>query len=319
MHRSVVSLMVVVVCFCACQTVDAGKRRAGLTRCPRPICVPNCRRVLYPCPAVCAPICRDVPPAGQCPTTKIAEIPTGMTSSAVPTSVCLWELSDCSANPVSYAGTMYADCNGSVCVCSGGLCSSATPPVIEPGTPVVVDDEFVALLMDDKRDYLYASVVQPPLLNRPPKEVRSNKHVIPCAVPDKSIMIPPNEGDIMPNWGQNLWRVKYLKALQLRDNSDAQFFALYKVFNAVGGNPDGKTDLPGDIYIGIRTTDPGNPANVPGGMSIININSNQVKKLEKNNSGVIREVVVQLAIPQRGQSGNTGNPRKWFHLYGAEY
>jgi hypothetical protein len=185
-----------------------------------------------------------------------------------------------------------------------GSCGSTTPPIIGPGTPVVVEDEFVAFLMHDKRDYHYVSVEQPALSNRLPKTIRSNKQVIPFSVPDKSEMIPENVGDIMTDWGKNLWRVKYLKALQLRNNSDSQFFALYKVFNENWGNPDGATDLPGDIYIGIRTTNPGNPGNVPGGMSIINFNSNNVKELEKNNNGVIREVAVQLAIPQKGQSGN---------------
>lgn len=250
----------------------------------------------------------------SCPTQKIAELPMGMFT------VCVWEMTNCTTTPPSYAGMMYADCAGAASQCIDGACSALNPPAIEPSPPRSLVDEFIATSIpapQNSGNSNTSELIAAMALRT--KIVRSNRKANPVTPSEPAKVIPATAGDIMPNWGRNGWEAKYLKCVRVRTTLDSsQYFALYKLFRRDENNSGGDVDLETDKYVGIRlTTGPALP--VPGGMSVVPMNSANFQALDKNETDAIVEVAVRVPVPQKGPSGTPGNPKKWFHLYGASF
>ncbi|MBL8814588.1 MAG: hypothetical protein JNL58_01065 [Planctomyces sp.] len=261
------------------------------------------------------------PNAELCPTTKLAQIPIGIPGTGGATTVCVWELTNCKNNPVTYAGMVYANCNGAECNCVGGACVAPSPPSLELGTGTMLVDETFAFAGARSQDYLFAELKEPleDERNRP-KTVRSNKKVFSFEIPLYKTMIPGSVGEIMPDWGVKLWRVKYVKALEVRGEGGSQYFALYKIFRDNDRADAGERDVPGDLYIGIRTSDLSGVRELPGGLQLIEATSPQVRKLDANNNCIVREIAVQVPVKKLISGNEKEETRlKWFHLYGSEY
>lgn len=260
------------------------------------------------------------PDDSNCPIGIIAEFPQEGTAT-----LCMWELSNCTAMPPVSTGFIYSACSGDVCSCMGTNCApGTTPPEIEPAPPTEVEDELpppvegeepappeesVQRLRQEGGDYILTanSVAQAGRT----KKLRSNKKNFPSRMPFARDLIPANAGDLM-GFGKNNHKVKYLKVLKLRVGSVDEYYGLYKVYNNAS-NPGGTQDLPADHYVGVRMGPPtGTP---PGGIVPVNSNApGKVQKLPSFNGGYVREVAVKINI-KRGTAGKAANT--WFHLFGT--
>lgn len=235
------------------------------------------------------------PPNTHCTTTKLAQIPQG-----AGTSICLWELSDCTNNG-SYVGIGYAPC-ASPCQCNGGICSGLNSPAYTPAPTagISVDDETTGGTASTKKLY------------------GNSQRISPNTLPDASQVIPANAGDIMRWTTASGWSVKYIKCvdLQVAGTSIAKV-AIYKMFRRTSMNPGGLLDETTDRYIGTAvltlTTTP------PGGLEVIPVAADGAILFPKDNLGRHMEAAVPVTIPLNKATGETVNCRKWFHVHGLYY
>ncbi len=343
MFRTIICGTILAVCLgFDCAPAAAGKRLSCAPRVNR-ICgnwfKESSQLICRPCvpvtrccpPRVSVPYSDKEPTSGEgvvpqpqaelCPTTKIAQIPLGIPGTGVPTFTCVWELSNCKKNPVTYAGMIYANCDGTDCDCVGGACRASSPPSLDLGNGTMLVDEAFAFANDRSPDYSFVELQQPQEDERNhPKIVRSNKKVFPFEIPSYKTMIPNAVGEIMTGWGVKLWRVKYVKALEVRGDGSSQYFALYKIFRDNGRSDAGERDVPGDLYIGIRTSDLSGVKELPGGLDLIEVTSAKVRKLDANCNCIVREIAVQVPVKKLISGDEKEETRlKWFHLYGSEY
>ncbi len=281
-----------------------------------PSLLPACNQ---PCPAYCLPsvqcqscngsltyLCPQVsnvlatPLDRKCPTAKIAQIPMG-----AGTLLCLWEVSDCTVDPVVSVGTMFSSCTGSVCSCVSRQCQPPFgTPALLPSVDVVVEDEIL-------------TSVAPTSVELREKRLTSNRRTLTVTTPQPGNMVPPNAGDIMSGlgWDSGLLPVKYLSCVRLQfAANDFENFAIYKIFKQSTTNQDGSIDDPDDIYVGVKISEL--PTDPPGGVLQIQANSGDVRLLPKNQANRLMEVAVRIAVDQVSPSGTQGTTQKWFHLFG---
>ncbi|MEQ9406665.1 MAG: hypothetical protein RIK87_03025 [Fuerstiella sp.] len=300
---------------------------------------------LVVCLAVAAgPSWSQQPPA-SCPTLLIAEFPTDDGGS-----LCVWELSDCTANPVIPTCVIYADCAGDACTCvAGPACQTdGEEPAVEASDEYAFEDEVApedempgdegmpgdAGMPDDeampadeeaaadargfpKQHILTAmnSLLQPP---RRIKKLRSNRRDFQFRIPRARLLVPAQANQIIETFGKGGRKVKYLKVLRLRTlDNQTEYYALYKVFNPAVNDPSGNQDLPSDSYLGVRMGQPaGRP---PGGYATVNARAQagRIRKLAPFAGNYVREAAVQVTIPPRGNKAAGAGPKKWFHLFGT--
>ncbi len=231
--------------------------------------------------------------------------------------LCLWEVSDCT-NSGAYAGTMYSDCSGDHCSCSGEACECGDTPPIDPGMVAMVDDEVLVSTRPES-SFKYVSV-EHPFANRT-KRIRNNRAVLNYVVPAPSRMVPSDQWDEMAGWGEGDWTVRYIKCLRLNvtPGNRFQYYALYKLYDDVQ-NPNGTGDEASDRYIGFRVSQ--RPSQTPGGLAQANFNTNNsggnpnVVRLGRNTANNYMELGVRVVVPREYTGQGSGNPHKWFHLYG---
>lgn len=278
---------------------------------------------------------------GDCPTAIIAQYPQGNGEM-----LCMWELSDCSVEPASSSGFVYASCDGEACTCVVPNCESGpNEPEIEPTEEVPVDDETpdpgeppeeeppgndpppedppgsdppAAGAAQPRSEFILTQQNQARNLGIRQKKLRSNGKRVPFVIPAASRLVPSQPDTIMEAFGVGNHRVKYLKSLRATAaDNQREYYALYKVFRIDPADPNGNQDRATDHYVGIRMGAPaGNPA---GGFAQVNFRTEtgRVKKLAPftGPNSHVREVAVRIAIPARG--GNGGSRNKWFHLFGT--